>query len=250
LFDDCSHYCVSERARQGAERYSSAAVPDLKKQRAAPQHFGGGRRQQNKLEKFERIRAAAYTLFLERGVEHTTLSEVAERAGVAKGTLFLYAADKADLICLVLHDRLSRAVDGALSSLPRNAPLITQLMHLFRALFAMYGEHPDLSRAFVGAYPSARGPNATRLAGLSFAFLASLAELVRAAGERGELAPDVPASQAASNVFALYFAALMAWVSGLASLEAALDPMLEQALLLQIRGLLQAEAILHYPPRP
>jgi hypothetical protein len=40
----------------------------------------------------------------------------------------------------------------------------------------------------------------------------------------------------ASNVFALYFFALLSWIDGQASLEAALDPMLREALALQIRG--------------
>jgi TetR/AcrR family transcriptional regulator, cholesterol catabolism regulator len=209
-----------------------------------------GRRVQNKLDKLERIRRAAYTLFLDQGVDVTTLSEVAARAEVAKGTLFLYAEDKADLVCLVLHDRLARTVDEALGTLPHDAPLLAQLMHVFGKLFAMYGEHPDLTRGFVAVFPGARGPNAQRLHGLTFGFLASVGELVRRAQERGELAPEVPPPLAASNFFSLYFGSLLTFLSGLTTLELALRPLLENALALQIRGLLPRSPDMHYPPPP
>lgn len=206
--------------------------------RAAQGVLPEGKREQNKREKFERIQRAAYALFLERGVAETTLSAVAVRAKVAKGTLFLYAEDKADLVFLVMHDRIARAVDAQLATLSRTAPLLEQLLHLFRGLFRMYGEHPELSHAFIRGFPGAKGPNAMRVHGLTHAFVATLSELVRAAGARGELADEPFAAQAAQNFFALYFAALMTWVSDLEPLERALETRLREALQLQIRGLL------------
>lgn len=202
---------------------------------------GTARREQNKLEKFERIRRAAYALFLERGVNGTSLSEVAQRAEVAKGTLFLYARDKSDLVCLVMHDRIARAVDDQLATLPRSEPLLAQLLHVFRGLFEMYGHHPELSRSFIASFPGAKGQNATRLHGLTFSFLATLTELLRAAQERNEVALDLPLAQCASNLFSLYFGALMVWLSDLSTLEGAFDTVLRQALVLQIRG---------FAPRP
>jgi AcrR family transcriptional regulator len=41
---------------------------------------------------------AATELFIKQGYRKTSMSEVAERAGVAKGTLYLYAKTKADLM--------------------------------------------------------------------------------------------------------------------------------------------------------
>src|SRR6185503_10345371 len=69
-----------------------------------------GRREQNKLEKRERVRRAAWDLFTTKGFDATTTKDVAERADIATGTLFLYASDKKDLLFLVMHDRLERAV--------------------------------------------------------------------------------------------------------------------------------------------
>src|SRR5690348_2549407 len=75
-----------------------------------------GPRARGKLDKRERIRQAATELFLERGYDAATTKEIAERAGIATGTLFLYARDKADLLCLVMHDRLAERVDAGVAT--------------------------------------------------------------------------------------------------------------------------------------
>jgi AcrR family transcriptional regulator len=196
-----------------------------------------GRREQQKLDKRERIRAAAWELFTTVGYDETTTKAVAARADVAAGTLFLYARDKQDLLCLVMRARLAETTDARFATLPRGAALLDQLMHVFRGLFQMYAEHPGVAAAFIKHYPGADGPNGQELNALTFAFLHRLGQLVHAAQTRGEVAADVEAMRAAGNIFWLYFGALMTWLGGYGTLEAALDPGLRSALALQIRGL-------------
>lgn len=191
-----------------------------------------------KLDKRERIRAAAFELFIEKGYEKTTTKEVARRAGVATGTLFLYAKDKPDLLFLVIHERLREISERQLDTVPRPAPLIDQLMHVFRGIFGMYAEHPEVARAFIKALPGADGPNAQAVNALTFAFLARIAALIAEGQASGAIAPDIEPMLAAGNIFFLYFGALLGWLGGFADLETALDPGLRRALELQIRGLL------------
>ncbi len=47
--------------------------------------------------KSERILAAAYQLFMEHGDVDISIQEIAERAGIAKGTVYLYFQDKEEL---------------------------------------------------------------------------------------------------------------------------------------------------------
>jgi len=150
--------------------------------------------------------------------------------------LFLYASDKRDLLCLVMHDRLATVLDARFETMPRNAPLLDQLMHVFRGIFQMYGEHPSVGAAFVRYFPGADGPNGQKVNAFTFAFLHRIAQLVRDKQVHGEVGAEVDPFQAAVNVFSLYFGALMSWLSGLLSVEAALDPGLKSALALQIRG--------------
>lgn len=194
-------------------------------------------REARKEDKRTRLREAAWELFTTKGYEATTTKEIAARAGVASGTLFLYARDKADLLFLVLHDRLAAAVDEGMRTLPTDAPLLEQLMHLFSGFFRVYGEAPEVARAFVKELPGADGPNAAQTNALTMALLTHLSALVQRAQGRGEIAADVPPMLLAHNAFGLYFVALVAWLGKSTTLEGALDPLLRSSLGLQLRGL-------------
>src|SRR5215203_7033872 len=60
-----------------------------------------GRRERNKQVKLERITAAARELFAEHGVDEVTTQQIAEKADIGTGTLFLYAKTKGELLLLV-----------------------------------------------------------------------------------------------------------------------------------------------------
>jgi AcrR family transcriptional regulator len=193
--------------------------------------------ERKKLDKRERIKAAAWSLFRAKGYDETTTKAIAEKAGIATGTLFLYASDKRDVLALVMHDRIVEIVDARFASLPAEPRLIPRLMHVFTGLFAMYGEHPRIAAAWVEALPGIDGPNGRKVRAMTMGFLYRMSLLVREAQNHGEIADDIDPMQAAINVFALYFNAMMAWLSGYTTLEGALDPGLRTALELQMRGL-------------
>jgi AcrR family transcriptional regulator len=54
----------------------------------------------------DEITAAALALFVERGYANTRLDDVAARAGVSKGTLYLYFANKQELFKAVVREGL------------------------------------------------------------------------------------------------------------------------------------------------
>ena len=70
-----------------------------------------GRRERNKLDKLERITAAAGELFAERGVDDVTTQEIADRADIGTGTLFLYAKTKGELLLLVQNSAYADALE-------------------------------------------------------------------------------------------------------------------------------------------
>lgn len=104
------------------------------------------RRELNKQDKLARIRNAARALFLEKGFEEATTREIAERAGVAIGTLFLYATDKRDLLLLLFDEELNKLSDRAVAKARRGTPFVEQLLAIFRVFLAYFSETPPLSR--------------------------------------------------------------------------------------------------------
>ncbi|MGA9083691.1 MAG: helix-turn-helix domain-containing protein, partial [Pseudolabrys sp.] len=72
-----------------------------------------GLRARNKLDKLRRIKDAAQRLFIANGFDDTTMREIAVRAGVGLGTIFLYAKDKRDLLFLTINEPLEHITQQA-----------------------------------------------------------------------------------------------------------------------------------------
>ncbi|MFJ6155859.1 TetR/AcrR family transcriptional regulator [Pseudarthrobacter sp. NPDC092184] len=76
---------------------------------AAPQPLG--RRERNKQEKLDRITAAASELFAEHGIDDVTTQQIADKADIGTGTLFLYAKTKGELLLLVQNAHYAEALE-------------------------------------------------------------------------------------------------------------------------------------------
>lgn len=57
-----------------------------------------GKAEENKQKKRTALLSHAFSLFMNKGITNTTISEIAEHAGVGKGTFYFYFKDKEDLI--------------------------------------------------------------------------------------------------------------------------------------------------------
>ncbi len=97
-----------------------------------------GLREQLKLEKRQRIRAAVREMFSKHGYETATLRQIAKRAHVALGTLFNYAQDKRDLVFLIFNEELSVVTDDALKATQTQERLLDQLIGMCRPHFMFF----------------------------------------------------------------------------------------------------------------
>lgn len=70
-----------------------------------------GRRERNKQQKLDRITAAARELFAERCADDVTTQQIADRADIGAGTLFLYAKTKGELLLLVQNNAYAAALE-------------------------------------------------------------------------------------------------------------------------------------------
>lgn len=68
----------------------------------------------------ERLRAAAVELFVERGFEATTVSDIVERAGVTRRTFFRHFADKREVF--FSGDEIPRLAAAMIAAAPADSP--------------------------------------------------------------------------------------------------------------------------------
>jgi TetR/AcrR family transcriptional regulator len=80
-----------------------------------------GRRERNKRDKLERIIAAARELFDADGVDAVTTQQIADKADIGTGTLFLYAKSKSELLLLVQNSSYVDALEQGKAA-AENAP--------------------------------------------------------------------------------------------------------------------------------
>jgi AcrR family transcriptional regulator len=202
-----------------------------------------GLREQNKLDKRARIRAAAGELFAKLGYGAATMRQIAKRAHVGLGTLFNYAEDKRDLVFLIFNDELDALTDTALAAPRAGEPLIEQLMAVFRPHYVSLSENLALSRILLQELTFySEGKQAATFQRIRQRLNDGIEELVRCAQrERRVLAAEDPAF-VARHLFFVYSAAIRWWISaerpdveeGLADLRRLLE--------LQFAGLAPARA--------
>ena len=96
---------------------------------ACPPHA----RQRRKEARPQELLAAALALFGEKGFSATRAEEVAARAGVSKGTLYLYYPSKEELLKAVIRENLSELIADGQEVVDRyegpTAELLSVLMH-------------------------------------------------------------------------------------------------------------------------
>lgn len=93
------------------------------------------RGQAQKSQRQEQILAAAFRVFASQGYEAARLDDVAERAGIAKGTIYLYFRDKKQLFRAVVRSLLKKRLDAVARTFSGSAE------DLLRDLVSrMYGE--------------------------------------------------------------------------------------------------------------
>lgn len=138
------------------------------------------------------ILAAALAEFAARGFAATRLDDVARRAGVAKGTIYLYFRDKEALFQELVRTMLSPLV-GAIEAAPlRDLPIRAVVEMIFDVFVnEIYATHrKDVIRLIL-----AEGPRFPKLAEFYYReVIARVLPVIRArltlAVERGELAHD------------------------------------------------------------
>ena len=170
------------------------------------------RTERKKREKVAAIKRAARDLFATKGFKLTRTREIAERADIGAGTLFLYTSSKEELLVEIFLEELGRTLDEAFATLPEGQPLLEQLLHIFNPVVRYHEPDPELARVFVKELTFVEERLKERTAAFLRDWYSRMAAVIERAQARDEFPRDVPACALARNCFALYISTLRTWL--------------------------------------
>jgi AcrR family transcriptional regulator len=173
-----------------------------------------GLREQNKIDKRQRIVAAARELFTRHGYTAATMRQIASRAHVGLGTLFSYADDKRDLVFLIFNDELDALTDRALASVRPGRPLVETLAAVFGAHYEHLARNPVMSRLALQELTFYyEGKQSETFHSIRARLIAGIESAVADAQGRGEIRDDTDAATISRYIFFLYSAAIRWWIA-------------------------------------
>lgn len=106
-------------------------------------------RESNKQDKLERITLAAQKLFGAKGISVVTTNEIAEEAGVAAGTVFLYAKTKGELLLLAQNAAYEDAHAAGLKAAKSQVEPAQAVLALVSPIVKCNREHVENGRTYL-----------------------------------------------------------------------------------------------------
>ncbi|MER0245129.1 TetR/AcrR family transcriptional regulator [Streptomyces sp. HSW2009] len=160
---------------------------------------------------------AAVTLIAEQGFSSTTVEEIAERAGVAKGTVYYNFASKSVLFeellrhgIELLRDALQRATDEATA---RGGNSIDALDAMIRAVLVFIDRYPALTQLYAAELWRTNRAWQSTLMVVRAQVLAVIESVLRDGVAKDELSAEIDISLTASALFGMVLVAALDWRS-------------------------------------
>ena len=100
-----------------------------------------------KEERKEIVLRCAKAVFSQKGYHQTSISDIIQRAGIARGTFYLYFQNKRDVFDSIL-DGLLEELGGIIKriELDSSAPPLEQLRNILRSVIMLALEDPDMTQ--------------------------------------------------------------------------------------------------------
>lgn len=190
-----------------------------------------------RLEKRDRIIDAAVDVFADKGYRAARVSDIARRAGVADGTIYLYFKNKEDLLLVIFEEKMEQLLARLESALALESEPLERIRAYARYHFRSIEEHPALAQVLqVELRQSHRFLREYRPEML-WRYLDVFGELVREGQERGAIRPDVDPFLAQWAFFGALDEISIQWVLARKRERFNLEHAAEQVVELFLRGM-------------
>jgi AcrR family transcriptional regulator len=168
----------------------------------------GGKRESGKAQRREKLYEAALSLFRAQGYEETTVDQITQRAGLAKGTFFNYFPTK-DAVLRYLATREIGRLSSTVIAAGGDASSLGKLKRLMVALAASLEHDRDLVCLMFRRGITAPDLLAGDAGGFSLQSMSAL--LINQAQRAGEVNPDLDPDMLAAALDALYLQQVVRW---------------------------------------
>jgi TetR/AcrR family fatty acid metabolism transcriptional regulator len=165
-------------------------------------------------DKRQRILDAAVKVFARKGYFGARVSEIASKAGVADGTVYLYFRDKEDVLASVFEDVVAEHVSAARRELQPLPPGPARLRRVAEHHLRLLGGNPDLAVVFqVELRQSTKFME--RFTATSFQdYLKLIEELIDEAQREGSVRTDLSKKLLAKALFGVLDEMVTSWILG------------------------------------
>jgi AcrR family transcriptional regulator len=159
-----------------------------------------------------RIIAAAASLFGEKGYHDTTTAEIAESAGVAAGTIYIYFSSKEELLVAVFEEFLGRHMDRLRDGIAQEPTPARKAKRMMSLGLQLMQDNPDSARIFLSQLRQSTKMITTVAKRSSRAYKDIIEDVLTEAVEAGVCRTiDVPA--VASMLFGAFQSTVLEWVA-------------------------------------
>ncbi|MEU1616230.1 TetR/AcrR family transcriptional regulator [Streptomyces sp. NPDC008238] len=165
----------------------------------------------------QRLFQAAVTLIAEQGFSATTVDEIAERAGVAKGTVYYNFASKNELFEELLRHGVGLLTaslrDAGAGVTARGGSHVDAIDAMIRAGLAFIAEYPSFTQLYVAELWRTNRAWQDTLMVLRKEAVAVVEQTLRDAVAAGELSEEIDVPLTAAALFGMVLVAALDWLS-------------------------------------
>ncbi|RQS48681.1 TetR/AcrR family transcriptional regulator [Burkholderia sp. Bp8986] len=170
-----------------------------KADRAEPSRAPAGRKSQQRVQDILR---AGREVFAEKGYEHATAAEIAQRVGVSEATVFSYFRGKRELCARVIADWYDEIIAAFELGMPQDAPVQQQFAFIVRThLRLMLVNGTGLCALVLSEGRAKQHALSDELTALQRRYTAPLMDVLARGQAAGQVRRDMPLSLLRSMVF-------------------------------------------------
>lgn len=107
-----------------------------------------GNREEKSKRQRNAILSAAVSVFSQKGFHKASVEEIANRAGIGKGTIYIYFDDKAQLFAAAVAEGIESIIAQLRAELESDLPFLQHLQRLVEKNVSLYLKYGDLTKIF------------------------------------------------------------------------------------------------------